>query len=292
MHKFGSSMSRVRPFGRLRKFSSSNGPLHEAPRAPKLSLYKRYIDALSENPFRVKIITAAFIFTTGDVATQVAEQTVLHDDSTHSSSSTTSSSSSSSSPSSSLSNGVSINVMRTVELASFGMLATTFIHCWWGLLEPVAIRLFDPVKQKFQHVLFKVFADQSFGGVCYNVIFFSVQGTVRGLKDNESIKDSVSYQLTNNLSPQLKNHWSFWPFFHFGNFWFNPLHQRVVWQNLASIGWGAVLSRVGEQNRLKEKAGAEDKSVAVKDQSATCQEISRNMATAKRTKTTTIKEQK
>ena len=252
MQFFRLPVSRIRPLGPPRRFSSSKASTKVSskvpsshPSPPRPSLYKRYTDALSENPFKVKLITAAFIFTTGDVATQVAEQTVLLDQSTGSSCSC--------SPSTSESKGITINVMRTAELASFGMLATTFIHCWWGVLEPIAIRTFDPVKQKFQHVLFKVVADQSFGGLCYNAIFFTVQGTVRGLKENEPIKDNVSYQLGNNLVPQLKNHWSFWPFFHFGNFWFNPLHQRVVWQNLASIGWGVVLSRVGEQNRQKEK---------------------------------------
>ena len=141
------------------------------------------------------------------------------------------------------------------------MLATTFIHHWWGVLEPIAIRLFPPGESKVKHVLFKVAADQGFGGVCYNTIFFGVQGTVKAVKGKEGamvvgeIADNVRYEINNNLSPQLMNHWSFWPFFHTLNFWFNGLHQRVVWQNLASIGWGVVLSRVGEENRRKEIKG-------------------------------------
>mmetsp|Transcript_11066 Transcript_11066/g.22406 ORF Transcript_11066/g.22406 Transcript_11066/m.22406 type:complete len:278 (-) Transcript_11066:28-861(-) len=241
-----SSQAPLKRPGHILKFlraSSSQAPSKATP-AP--SLIKRYTDALSENPFRVKLVTAAFIFTTGDVATQVAEQTILRNDI---------------SPRESKEAGIrdskqgdiSIKISRTAELAFFGMLATTCIHFWWGVLEPLAIRAFDPLTQKFRHVLFKVALDQSLGATCYNSIFFTVQGVAGSMQGNESVVDCVKHQLGRNFWPQLQTHWTFWPFFHFLNFWFNPLHQRVVWQNFASIGWGVVLSRVGERNRRKEE---------------------------------------
>ena len=35
--------------------------------------------------------------------------------------------------------------------------------------------------------------------------------------------------------------------FHLGNFYHNPLHLRVLWQNLALVGWSALLSTSGPQ---------------------------------------------
>ena len=165
------------------------------------------------SPMRVKVASAAVIFATGDCATQsLVERTPMR----------------------------SIDVHRTARMAAFGCLVTAWVANWWNVLEPTAAKIFCPRSQRLKNTVLKVAADQSFGAGSFNVIFF-VQ---TALMEGHGVGGAVD-RLRTQWWPQMQRHWCFWPMFHLGNFYYNPLHLRVLYQNLALVGWSTVLSSVG-----------------------------------------------
>jgi protein Mpv17 len=46
------------------------------------------------------------------------------------------------------------------------------------------------------------------------------------------------------LWPTMLRHWKLWPFVHSFNFYFVPLHHRMMVQNLALVGWSGYLSHL------------------------------------------------
>ena len=181
------------------------GPLHRA--------WTGYVSALEANPVRVKVASAAVIFSTGDLATQtVLERTDVR----------------------------RVDVKRTARMAAFGCCVTAWVHCWWGVLEPFAASAFCPQTQRLKNTVLKVLCDQSFGAGSFNLIFFSQTALMEGCG-----VDGAAERVRTQWWPQMQRHWCFWPWFHLGNFYYNPLHLRVLWQNLALVGWSALLSSVG-----------------------------------------------
>ena len=150
-----------------------------------------------------------------------------------------------------------IDVERTGRLIAFGMVATAYVSTWWGILEPRAAALFCPQSQKLQNTLIKVLADQSFGAGSFNLIFFGQSALMEGKSPAQALT-----RIREQWWPQMKRHWCLWPAFHSFNFYFNPLHLRVFFQNVMLVGWSAVLSSIGKQTAeaeaLAEKSSARD----------------------------------
>lgn len=176
-------------------------------------MWAAYVRALERRPLRVKVASAAAIFSSGDVATQtLVEGTALD----------------------------SLDVKRTARMASFGCVVTAWVHCWWGTLEPMAASIRCPAKHRLQNTVLKVACDQTFGAGAFNTIFFSWTAFTEGLG-----YDGAEKRVREQLWPQMQRHWTFWPWFHLVNFYYNGLHQRVFFQNVALVGWSALLSSVG-----------------------------------------------
>ena len=172
-----------------------------------------YVRALEARPLRVKVASAAVIFSTGDLSTQYLVEK---------------------------SEARSIDLMRTARMAAFGCLVTAWVHNWWGILEPLATSVFHPQTQRVRNTMFKVACDQTFGAGSFNFIFF----TQTALMEGEGVSGAME-RVRTQWWPQMQRHWCFWPWFHSFNFYHNPLHLRVLWQNLALVGWSALLSSVG-----------------------------------------------
>ena len=110
--------------------------------------------------------------------------------------------------------------------------------------------------------------DQIVGAGGFNIIFFSLTALLEG----KSVREAAE-RVKTQLNPQMLRHWLFWPWFHLLNvrrccffdfglpdvpltrgvlplqFYFNTLHVRVVFQNLALVGWSALLSSVGAASK-------------------------------------------
>lgn len=52
------------------------------------------------------------------------------------------------------------------------------------------------------------------------------------------------------LPPTMLRHWTLWPAIHTLNFYYNPLHHRVLVQNLVLVGWSAYLSHLNNGGLL------------------------------------------
>ena len=166
--------------------------------------------ALEARPLRVKIASAVVIFSTGDLGTQCLVERR------------------------------SIDLTRTARMAAFGGLVTAWVHCWWNVLEPLAASVFHPQTRRLRNTVLKVACDQTFGAGSFNVIFFTQTALMEGCGISEAVE-----RVRSQWWPQMRRHWCFWPWFHLGNFYYNPLHLRVLWQNLALVGWSGLLSSVG-----------------------------------------------
>ena len=104
----------------------------------------------------------------------------------------------------------------------------------------LAASVFSPHTQRLRNTALKVACDQTFGAGSFNLIFFSQTALMEGGGLREAVE-----RVRTQWWPQMKRHWCFWPWFHSINFFYSPLHLRVLWQNLALVGWSALLSRIG-----------------------------------------------
>ena len=52
------------------------------------------------------------------------------------------------------------------------------------------------------------------------------------------------------LWPTMMQHWKLWPVVHSFNFYFAPLHHRVLVQNVVLVGWSGYLSHLNHHTKL------------------------------------------
>lgn len=183
-----------------------------------------YVRQLELRPLPVKLASSVVIFSTGDIATQtLVERTALP----------------------------AVDLQRTARLAAFGFVATAYVSTWWGVLEPRAAAVFCPQAQKLPNTLLKVFCDQTFGAGSFNVIFFGQTAVMEGKSWREALQ-----RIREQWWPQMQRHWCLWPAFHSWNFYANPLHLRIFYQNVMLVGWSAVLSQIGKRTAEAEAAAA------------------------------------
>jgi protein Mpv17 len=196
--------------GRLRYLSSGASG---QPRQQNVlrRVWRGYTSALEHHPLPVKVTSAAAIFAAGDILAQRMER---EGETPH-------------------------NASRTGRMVAFGCCATVFVHGWWNVLEPLAARVYCPTSQRLRNTVFKVLCDQSFGAGSFNLMFFAQTSLMEG----QGVGGAVQ-RVRDHLWPQMQRHWCFWPWFHLCNFYYNPLHQRVFFQNVALIGWSTLLSSV------------------------------------------------
>lgn len=65
------------------------------------------------------------------------------------------------------------------------------------------------------------------------------------------------------LPPTMLRHWTLWPAVHTLNFYYNPLHHRVLVQNLVLVGWSAYLSHLNNGGLLRIMTPEDEVEVAV-----------------------------
>ncbi|KAB5567010.1 hypothetical protein GE09DRAFT_754357 [Coniochaeta sp. 2T2.1] len=109
--------------------------------------------------------------------------------------------------------------------AVFGPAATT----WFRLLQR-HVNLSTPNRT----ILARVALDQGVFAPTFICIFLSSMATLEGGSPREKLEKSYVPALTTN--------YMIWPFVQLVNFRFVPLHHRVLFVNLISIGWNCYLS--------------------------------------------------
>jgi protein Mpv17 len=196
-------------------------------------LWNAYATSLAKRPLLTKAGIAAVIFFASDSATQYLLRDVNQKKET---------------------NAFQWDAPRALSGATFGVVATTWLHYWWGFLE-VAVGARFPVvaasqSSKLVNTVVKVALDQGIGAPLYIYSYYvltnfgqTIDRTMSSSAVLESWKETNT-RAADMLWPTMLKHWQLWPFVHCVNFYYMPLHHRVLVQNTVLVGWSGYLSHL------------------------------------------------
>ncbi|WYZ44043.1 hypothetical protein EsH8_VII_000479 [Colletotrichum jinshuiense] len=167
-----------------------------------------YQARLAARPLLTQSITTAILFATGDItAQQLVEKRGLQKH----------------------------DLSRTGRMALyggviFGPAATT----WFKFLQNNIV-----LKNKNAEILARVAVDQGVFAPVMIGVFLSSMATLEG--------SPVQEKLDKNYTTALTSNYMLWPFVQMVNFKVVPLHHRVLFVNVISIGWNSYLSFLNSQ---------------------------------------------
>jgi protein Mpv17 len=178
--------------------------------------WESYTAALFARPLTVKMTTASVIFFVSDSATQKLMDPTAEWD-----------------------------IARSGSGAAFGVVATGWLHYWWGFLEVFVGKRLPIAQHRLSNTLVKVFLDQAIGAPIYIYTYYVITNFLQewNAQKKESVKpasallEKTCERAAELLPPTMLRHWTLWPAVHSINFYYSPLHHRVLVQNLVLIGW-------------------------------------------------------
>ena len=100
-----------------------------------------------------------------------------------------------------------------------------------------------------------MFIDQGAGAPLYIFAYYTLTNFLqRVAAEKESITLEKAKKIfveteeraRHMLWPTMTQHWKLWPFVHSMNFYFVPLHHRVLVQNTVLVGWSGYLSHLNK----------------------------------------------
>ncbi|XP_039146381.1 protein SYM1 [Dioscorea cayenensis subsp. rotundata] len=218
-----------RPFVRSRLFS--NG-LKESPVAPSLSVPSSrasstttrnafvtwYLGRIEARPVLTKSLTAGAIFVAADISSQMIT----------------------------LESSDSLDLIRTIRMASYGMvLSGPSLHLWFNFVARII------PKRDLISTLKKLFIGQTVYGPIMTSIFFSSNAAAQGETSAE-----IYARLKRDLIPTLKSGLIYWPFCDFITFKFIPVRLQPLVSNSFSFLWTIYITYMASL----EKAIVEEKS--------------------------------
>lgn len=186
-----------------------------------------YSSALERRPLIIKASMASVIFFSSDSVTQYLLRTRNH------------------------SNGDDTfqwDAVRALSAGNFGVMATTFLHFWWGFLERVVGARIPVAQYRLANTAAKVLIHQSMGAPFYIYSYYVLTNFGQKLHQAADGKDvvqawkDVHEKAGTMLWPTMLRHWSVWPAVQSFNFYFTPLHHRVLVHNTVLIAWSGYLS--------------------------------------------------
>ena len=218
-------------------------------------MWSLYMKSLQTQPFLTKSTTAIIIFFTSDLGTQylshdylsrrailINQRSLDNIDEEHNI----------------LESDFSFDYSRALSGAAFGLIGTGWLHMWWGFLEKAVELRFPIVRYRLQNTLIKVSLDQSVGAPLYIYCYYLITSFLRkdivsSQKGERNVFQKIinaHYRASDLLLPTLLKHWRVWPAIHTLNFYYVPLHQRVLVQNCALVGWSGYLSYLNNNNAI------------------------------------------
>ncbi|WVZ90337.1 hypothetical protein U9M48_036646 [Paspalum notatum var. saurae] len=158
-----------------------------------------YLGLLDARPVLTKSVTAATIFTAADLSSQMF--TLGPED--------------------------SLDFLRTIRMASYGLLISgPTLHIWFNFISKVF------PKQDVVNTLKKMFLGQAVYGPIINSVFFSYNAALQG----ESVPEIIA-RLKRDLVPTIKSGLVYWPTCDFITFKFVPVHLQPLVSNSFSFLW-------------------------------------------------------
>lgn len=128
-----------------------------------------------------------------------------------------------------------VDLARTCRTAFVGAAFSGWLHFWWGGLERAGA-YFLP-NSKLANTAFKVFFDQALSAPVFNISYVYVIAQLEGMGHQASLNRTID-----TVPEQMIRHWKFWPAFHMVNFYYVPLHYRVIVMNFIKVGWSGLMS--------------------------------------------------
>jgi len=220
---------------------------------PFKALWHFYSASLQRRPLGTKMVAAVFIFTTSDLATQY----ITYRDDVSRSRRVTSigkrrrvDDSRHGDDDQQQLQSFAFNIQRAFSASSFGVIGTIYLHNWWNFLERFVNARFPiiPAKRtsRLSNALVKVMIDQSISAPLYNWCYFFITNAVHSSNaaaGGDRVGAAAS-KATDMIGPLMLSHWKIWPPIHAVNFYFTPVQNRVLVQNLVLVGWSGYLSHL------------------------------------------------
>jgi len=118
------------------------------------------------------------------------------------------------------------------------------LSVWYRAIDKKANKLFPEEGSRLQRTAFMLGCDQTIGAPGCNYFFCVVWTLVFSLLSTGSMA-SLSHafqQAWQDIPGVLSINYRFWPFVNCINFFFTPMHYRVLVSNLAGVVWNIILS--------------------------------------------------
>jgi len=128
-----------------------------------------------------------------------------------------------------------VDLARTCRTAAVGAFFSGWLHFWWGGLERAGAYCLP--NGKLANTAFKVFFDQALSAPMFNVSYVYIISQLEGMGHDASLNRTI-----NTVPEQMVLHYKVWPAFHMFNFYFVPLHYRVIAMNFIKVGWSGLMS--------------------------------------------------
>jgi hypothetical protein len=128
----------------------------------------------------------------------------------------------------------SLDIARAGSGAVFGVVATAWLHYWWGFLEVFVGKRLPVAQYRLSNTLCKVFLDQAIGAPIYIYTYFVITNFIQdfnALPNKSQERASELFTKTCDkaagmLPPTMLRHWTLWPAVHTFNFYYMSLHHR------------------------------------------------------------------
>ncbi|KAG0460957.1 hypothetical protein HPP92_021254 [Vanilla planifolia] len=173
---------------------------------PMKGLVRWYLRMIEKRPVLTKSVTAGAIFAAADMSSQMIMHSVSD----------------------------SIDLMRTLRMASFGILISgPSLHVWYNFISRVL------PKRDAINILKKIFIGQAIFGPIVNVCFFSMNAALQGETEEE-----ILARLRRDLIPTLKSSLAYWPACDFITFKFVTVRLQPLVNNSFAFLWTIYLTYV------------------------------------------------
>jgi len=193
-------------------------------------MWNAYSQSLARRPLTTKATAAATIFFTSDSAAQYLTRQEGSE--------------------------FSYNMSRALSGSFFGVVATGYMHVWWNFLERALGARLPLQTHRLTNTIVKVFVDQAFGAPFYIYSYYLVTNFLQQMSHNtepdtktpQQVLQKTHDKASEMLWPTMLKHWRLWPLVHSINFYFVPLHHRVLVQNLVLVFWSGYLSHLNHNS--------------------------------------------
>ncbi|KAK4354724.1 hypothetical protein RND71_026918 [Anisodus tanguticus] len=170
-----------------------------------------YLGALESRPIITKSISSAIIYAASDVTSQMI--TMSHSD--------------------------SLDIIRTLRMAGFGLLILgTAQHLWFGFVARVL------PKRDIISTLKKLLMGQLAFGPVINSIFFSFNAALQGENGEEIVA-----RLKRDLLPTMMNGLMYWPLCDFLTYKVIPVHLQPLANSAFAYAWTIYLTYVASSKK-------------------------------------------